>query len=148
MPDSVKVAESVRARFVGPVKEQVQPDGVVEASRDVEVTLPAIPKLVGSQQMEMAFLWPDGHRKTHVIRWEIMPLVHLSPSSIVIEPSGKPIEQSVTITSDDESFRITKVGGVLLSAPVEVPSAAGTTHRLTFWLDPARRGRQGFDRRD
>lgn len=136
-PDSIKVAEPLRARFRGSVEEQVQPDGVIEATREVEVTLPAIPK-PGTQQAEMALLWTDGRRKTQVIHWEITPVVHLSPSSLVIEASGNSIEQSVTIASDDVPFRITRVCGALLSQPVDVPPDSGRTHHLTLRLGPAR----------
>jgi hypothetical protein len=136
-PESVKVAKPLEANFVGPATEQEQPDGVVEATRDIEVTLPAIPKL-GSQQAELAFLWPDGLEKTQLIRWEITPRVRMVPSSHVLEPSDKPIERSIMITSDDGPFRITKIAGTMLSAPVEVPAIAARRHDVKLRIDPAR----------
>ena len=136
-PESVKVAKPLEANFVGPATEQEQPDGVVETTRDVGVTLPAIPKL-GSQQAESAFLWPDGHQKTHLIHWEITPRVRMAPSSIVLEPSGKPTERSVTIASDDGPFRITKVAGTILAAPVAAPATAASRHHVKLRIDPAR----------
>ncbi len=62
----------------------------------------------------------------------------MSPSSIVLEPSDKPLERSVKFTADDGPFRVTKVTGDLLSAPVEVPAGAASRHDLRLWLDPAR----------
>jgi hypothetical protein len=136
-PVDLKAAESIQARFTGSAEEQVQPDGGVETIRDVEVTLPAIQKL-GPQQAEIAFLWPDGRRITHRVRWDVSPLLRLSPSSIVVEATDKPVEQPITITSDDGPFGVTKIEGALLARPIDAPSAAEKTHHLILRLDPAR----------
>jgi hypothetical protein len=137
LPDSVKVVGPLQAGFSGAAQERPQPDGMIEMSRDVVVTLPAIAK-VGKHQGEMEFLWTDGYHKYQLIRWETTPLVHLWPPSIIIDPDGKPIEQVVTIASDDRPFRITKVCGALLSQPVDAPVDSGKTHRLALRLDPLR----------
>lgn len=62
----------------------------------------------------------------------------MAPSSIVLEPTDKPIERSVTIVSDDGPFRITKAAGAMLSGPVEVPATAASRHRVKLRIDPAR----------
>jgi hypothetical protein len=136
-PERLKIGEPFQARFIGPATEQTQPDGVVEAIRDVEIYVPATLK-PGPQQVELAFLWPDGRRETQLIRWEVTPVVRISPSSIVIEQAGKPVERSVTITSDEKPFRIIQVGGGPLSGPVEPSPIADRIHHLTLRLDPAR----------
>jgi Protein of unknown function (DUF1573) len=110
LPESVKVAGPLKASFVGPASVQEQPDGFDEATRVVEVALPAIAEL-GPRAAELAFLWPDGLEKTHLIRWEIAPRVRMAPLSIVVESSEHPIEKVVTVTSDDGPFRIIKVAG-------------------------------------
>ena len=137
LPESVKAAGPLEASFVGPATVQEQSGGVAEATRNVEVTLPAIPEL-GSRAAELTFLWPDGLKKTHLIRWEIAPRVRMAPSSIVVESSEQPIEKTVAVTSDDGPFRIIKVAGALLSATVEASAAAARTHHLTLRLGPAR----------
>ncbi len=137
LPQTVEVREPLRALPRQPGNERVLLDGLIESSLDVEVEFPGASEL-GLQQAEISFHWPGGRTRTAVIRWEVTPLVRISPSSIVIEPTGRPVERSITITSDDRSVRITSVSGAILAKPAEFPSLTGRTHQLTVWLEPSR----------
>ena len=129
--------EPIKAKFVGPAIEQTEPDGLVEAIRNVEVSLPAVRK-IGNQQAELVFRWPGDVKRAHPIRWKIAPLVRMTPSSVVLDSHGAPTDCVVDLSADDRSFRIKRVHGSLLSEPVVVPSNSSRTHRLALRIDPSR----------
>jgi hypothetical protein len=137
LPETVEGCDAIKARFVGPVSVQTQPGGLVQSTREVEIELAAIPK-IGTQQALLVFRWGDGQTKTHLVRWTVVPLVHLAPSGIIIAASNTPIDRAVTLSSDDRPFRITRVAGPLLSEPVRTPSDSLRTHRLSLRLNPGR----------
>ncbi len=136
-PDTIQVADPVHARFLGPVVERTESDGVIEATREVEVFLPKSSEL-GNHRAEMVFHWANGRQEKQLIHWEIRPLVHLEPASLVLEPANEAIERTITITSDDRPIRVTGVRGDMLIRFSDVPQFPAKRLQISIRLAPPR----------
>jgi hypothetical protein len=136
-PESIEAREPLQASFDGPAAEQEQPDGLVEATRDVEVSIPATEE-TGLRQGEILFRWSDDHRERHIVTWEVTPHIRATPSGLMIKPAGGPTTQMVSVASDDRPFRILKVVGPLLADGIETSTDPGRSHRLRLSINPAK----------
>lgn len=137
-PDFVQATAPLSARFAGPPTERTLADDLIEASRDVVVDVPA-DREPGWHQGRLDFGWTNEPTWAHVMEWRVRPRITISPPGLVLWPTGKRIEQSVLLRSDDRPFRITRVISPLLVDPVEIPlDGPAQLHRLKLVFDPAR----------
>jgi len=115
--------------------------GVTEATRDVEVRLPAS-KASGRRSGEIGFRWSDGRREAAPLRWDVRPHLTVTPSGLSLRPSDGPIHQIVRVESAGGPFRVTSVSGSLLTEPVDFSKGAAVRHVLSLLLSVPRVDRE------
>jgi hypothetical protein len=141
-PSVIDSAEPFRARFVGEATQETVPSGIVEATRNVEVSL-APNQGVGSYSGELQLKWADGTSKTYPVRREVSPHIRLSPSTLAVHSDDGSRTFQVVVSSDERPFRVLDVvGPALVKSVVPSPDPA-VSHVLNFWLDPSRLDRSG-----
>lgn len=70
LPETVEVSAPLIATFSGPSIERELPDGLIEATRDIDVAIPASTEL-GTHQGQLSLLWADGHTEALDLTWEV-----------------------------------------------------------------------------
>jgi hypothetical protein len=135
LPDRVSAGEPLVAAFRTQSSTTINPDGLTEATRDVEVTLPAL-KSKGIQRREVMFRWPGGHVKPHLVAWEVRPRLRLSPTGLVLRASSQAADRIVTVESDGRPFHIQDVRSAFLASKPPLPSNAATRHTIRVSLAP------------
>lgn len=141
-PSDIDSAEPFRSRFVGDATRVTGSEGVVEATRIVEVAL-SPDQGVGSYSGELRLKWADGTSKTYPIRREVSPHVRLSPSTLVVNSDDGSRTFQVVVKSDGRPFRILSISGPTLVKPITPGPDPAATHVLNFGLDPSRLERLG-----
>ena len=137
IPESLSANGPVHATFKGRADEKVKADGLIEATREVEIDLPVATK-AGMQRSEVVLRWTDGRTKILQLQWEVRPHLKVSPSILVLKPSANPIEQRVVMESDGKPFRVLSVRSPLLGQLAELPRESTPRHQLTLSLNPSR----------
>ncbi len=137
LPDGVSAASALSIAYDGEASRKTGEDGLIEASRDVVVTV-APSKQPGIEHSEIVFCWGGVQKEAYSLTWEVRPGLTASPSGLVVRSSGEPIEQRVVITSDGPPFRVERVIGPPLLARVDLPGGAATMQNLVLRLDTSR----------
>jgi hypothetical protein len=119
----------------GGVERRELPDGLVETSREVELTLPASSSL-GPQRGELSFRWSNGPRKECPVAWTVTPLIRALPPGLVVQQGDKSACRTVKLTCDERPFRIRSVHSSLLAKDVELPAESRREHSLLIDIDP------------
>lgn len=138
LPDKISSAPPVRAAFGGHPTSNTGPDGTIEVTRDVVVSLPATDQ-PGIKRGELAFAWPDGRTNTMPLSWEVRPRLRLLPAGIVLQRSSLPVERTIVMESEGIPFRVVGVSSPLLARSVELPAGMATRHAIHIELSPSNR---------
>jgi hypothetical protein len=133
LPESISAAPPVTAAFSGQAASRTGPDGTIEATREVVVSLPATSE-PGLRRGELAFAWPDGRTERMPLGWEVRPRLRSTPSGLVFPRSDRPVERTIVVESDGLPFRVVGVGSPLLAVPVNLPDGRGTRHTIQIKL--------------
>jgi hypothetical protein len=136
-PERLKADAPLKADFTGPVAETRFPDGIIETTRDVVVTLPKSLK-AGSQRHELFFHWANGETQRQIISWEVAPCVTVTPMGFVLRPSKEPFALALTVSSEERPIRILEVSGPLLAKAFKCPSDAKRVHLLCPLVDTSK----------
>jgi hypothetical protein len=142
LPGRIEVAAPLQAAFKGAASEKPDIEGWVESTRDVEVVLPPSSK-AGAKRSEMFLQWPDGYSQPYPVSWVVSPCITVNPPGFVLHAFDAREPKLVTLTSDDRTFRVTKIVGARLLDEAASKSAAAKNHRLQLRFDPATTDRQG-----
>ncbi len=141
-PSEVSISGPFSCRFVDGGDERARPDGIIEATRIVEVT-PTSTTEAGHRSGELRFVWPDGTAKTRPIHWEISAHVRANPSSLVVQASDSPTRAIISVTCADRPIRIIRVSGPLLGRRVDPRPGPSMAHTLELSLDASGLGLGG-----
>ncbi|MGC8638373.1 MAG: DUF1573 domain-containing protein [Isosphaeraceae bacterium] len=137
LPEKLSVSSPLEVAFRGKAATKSDADGLVEASREMIVTIPA-EKQAGSRGGGVTFSWPDGQTETRPVSWEVRPRLRGSPSGLVLHRSAKPVQQTVLVISDGRPFRVEKVSSPILSGKAELPRQCAVRQVLSLRLDASR----------
>lgn len=110
-PSWAKAAGPLNASFLGPASVATFPGGVVEATRVVEVSIPA-DSGVGQRRGELLLRWEDGREWRHTLTWRVTPRIIASPPGFVLESSTGRKDLRAILRSSDRAFRVLKVYGL------------------------------------
>jgi hypothetical protein len=128
-PESVKASPGLSASFMGDVQEQAHPDGLIEATRELEVTLPAAQE-TGFNAAEVILTWADGCTRPQRVNWRVRPCIEAIPSALLLKPTAKRESHAIRLWSVDKPFRVLAVSGGMLAERCTVPGEARGTHEL------------------
>ncbi len=133
IPDQLATSGAITARFVGPTASRTNADAIREVSRDLEVTLAALPH-AGTQRGEVRLVWPDGQDWVIPVAWEVRPLVEVSPRGLILQPDAGSEELTVVVRASDQPIQILSVQGAKLASPLGSeavkPQRTQTVHLL------------------
>ena len=133
LPTSVKVSRTTEAVLTGPIGETRQPDGIIERACQLDLKVPPSSQ-AGWRREEVLLEWPDGRKQSHLVSWEVRPLITAVPSGLVIARSTKPTDVTIKVASVDRPIRIREVDG-LLAKPFVPMEEARREHILHLVFD-------------
>jgi len=137
-PTQVVIKPPLAARFLGESREQPEPDGVTTIVREVEIALPPYSE-PGIHQGTIQFRWPEGRTREHLVVWEVVPPLRVSPSKLIQRKSERGVSHTVVIRSfDDQPFRVIGVEPSYLALSSESTDEAARIHTLTLRIDADR----------
>ncbi len=141
-PDAVTASAPVAARFAGPPSVRRLPDGTVEATRDIEVTLSAECS-TGLRQTELVLHWADGTIFPHTVVWRVRPCIVAVPAGVVLKASAGRVERTILLNSLDRPFCILAVRGSALAGEWTPLVGSRSSHLLRMALDADRASGEG-----
>jgi len=115
--------------------------GITEESLCGEVLIGS-DKIPGLKKGTVSFKWRDGREDAFPLTWDVIPVLKVTPSSLVVAYSSgstegaKPIERNLVVTSERTAFRVLKVSSDILDIPVQLVSDSSTVHKLRIRIDP------------
>ena len=133
LPDEVVTAKPLSAHWSEEVVRTEPSDGLVEASRELRLTLPAS-ATTGPQRGELSFQWASGLKKLYTVGWMVSPLIRASPPGLVLEQADGDASRTVRLVSAKRPFRVKSVTCPLLAKGVELPSEPRREHLLRIDL--------------
>ena len=136
LPSAVHAASPLSAAFDAPSVDTILPGGVVESSRPLTITIPAV-RDPGTFIRALTFSWPDPIApRTREMTWRVTPLVEVSPIGIVLSDPGLQ-SRDVLIRSADRPVRVLRIDNPLSPVPPSYPSSPSSVHKLTLPFDPS-----------
>ena len=135
LPREIAAAPPLSAEFPGEPSEQVMPDGVIEATREVRVMI-ATATGAGTRYGDLLLRWADGRTETHLIGWSVLSALTSAPTGFILEPGTRgPVRRKVFIRSSDRPFRIKAASGPLVADSFHPPTEAAKTHQVELTID-------------
>jgi hypothetical protein len=134
LPETISATPPLNVAYQGDVSTTTGAGGLIEATRDVLVTIPPENR-IGPWRGDVVFGWTDGRSETRSISWEVRPRLRVSPPGFVLHSYPTPLKRTVHVVSDGRPFRITKVSSPLLTETVGLPQEARTRQELMLSLD-------------
>jgi len=135
-PDSVEGFGGLTAAFDGPTEEDAGEDGVVTSRRHVRIELPPAPE-AGRRSGTVRFVWPDGSKRDHTIRWDVESVLTVEPKALFVTGSANAedeIRRSVTVRSADRPIRLLEIPGPL-AEKLTLPSDPSPAHEIDLVID-------------
>jgi len=133
LPSKLSASSPLVIAFNGEATSSIGAVGFTEATREVEVTIPA-GNTTGVRRGAIAFGWPDGRTEERSISWEVRPLFKVSPPALVLHGDSMPAERRIVVWSDARPFRVINVEGPLISPGVDLPRQPGLRQELVLTL--------------
>jgi hypothetical protein len=133
-PEKVTVEPPLKVVLQDQVVETARKDGLVEATKGMELRLPPKRQL-GLQRSEILFQWTDGRTESRLVSWEVTPRLKVTPTGLYLPASAGALLQTVAIVSDGRPFRVIGVRSSLLAEKVVIPQDSQRRHILTVPLD-------------
>ena len=112
-PSEVRIAGPFSCGFTTDLQRQEKGDGIIEESRDVEVSLADTTK-AGHRSAELVFAWPDGATKAWPVHWEVIPHVRVAPATLIVASDRSPSVATIEVASEGPPIRILRVTGPLV----------------------------------
>jgi hypothetical protein len=135
-PESVKASPGLSASFTGDVQEQAHPDGLIETTRELEVSLP-LANETGWKAADVILRWPSRMERGQRVSWQVKPCIEAFPAGIVLKESNEAHEQTIRLISNDRPFRVLEVDGAKILEE-KSPGSTALVHELLIEIDGAK----------
>ena len=138
IPLTVSSRDPYSSAFSGPVEDREAPEGLIESTRGVWLSVPT--REIGTCSTELSFGFADGTSHQQAVRWEVTPVIRASPSGLALRPELEPKETEVILSSIDGTFRVLGVTSPLIDGLFTPTSKIESVHVLRLPLDASRAG--------
>ena len=135
-PIAIESTGGIVASLTGQAVEATLPGGLVEATCEISIDLPAS-DVAGPRRGGLTFRWGDGRIETQDFVWVVNPAITAVPSALVLKSSASRREvRTIQLQSVDRPFRVLSVTGIKFATPVSIPADSSRSHRLDLEFDP------------
>ena len=132
-PVQCSTESSLKAEFTGPAEERGLPDGTIEASRRVRITLPAGTD-EGDRRADLILTWQDGRVQVIPLAWKVTPHIIATPGVLVLKSAEPTAVRTIRLRSLDDPFRILGLRGGILFGPGDWSRGKDEVHEVRVTL--------------